>query len=139
MYQLHRFALAIAMLLALAGCETTPAGPPDEELAMRAVDRFTAGLDSGRPASVGSVLSENFQHPEYGGKDDFIRTLEQFNDIGYFEDLMVSNTAIVRLEGETATVAPVGLEGTFGAVTIRFDLAKEAAGWRIVGLEMSGL
>jgi len=46
---------------------------------------------------------------------------------------------VTRVDGDTAVVAPVGLEGTFGALTVRFDLAKESEGWRIVGLEMSGI
>ncbi len=131
--------LAVCALTILGGC-ATGGGMSPEEQAQQTVESFKAALLAQDMDALMAAFSEEFEHYEWGDKEGAADFLGQANDMGYLEDLeVVLDEAETEIEGDTATVYPIDLEGAFGAVTIELVLTKEADGWLITGLDASGV
>jgi ketosteroid isomerase-like protein len=111
-------------------------GPSDEELVANTLAEWKAGLVEENLDRFLATFSDDFSSSQGGGKaevGDFIGgAMEQ----GYLEDVEVNvEDAEVTIEGDSATVSPVELDGVFGVMSFGITLKKENGTWRIIGME----
>ncbi len=131
--------LTMCAALALAGCATGGGSNPADDVAKQA-DAFVKGLQAQKIDDVMGLFSENFKNYEWQDKAGAKEFLSQAADQGYLEDIKPDMTSMkISVEGDKATAYPIELNGSFGTVTVELTLAKEAAGWLIVGLDASGI
>ena len=124
-------ALAVA---AFAGCATTgSSGPSDQELVSNVIDQTLDALQAQNIDAMMTNYSEDFTSDQGGGKAEMRGFLEQAKEGGFLTDMTIStaNTTIL-VEGDTARVEPIELEGQFGVLTLGYDLQKRDGQWWIV-------
>ncbi len=89
---------------------------------------------------AGNALADDFDHHEYGGKEDIAFFLEQALFMGYLDDLrVVTDDTEIKFEGDKAKVYPIDLQGTFGSVTLELILENRDGKWQITGMDAVGL
>lgn len=95
--------------------------------------------------SLMSIISEDFEHYEVGGKEELRDFLQSAIDMGYVSmyaddtEILTDDTEI-EMDGEdTAIFYPIDVEGPFGAATLEFEAKLEDGTWRIVTLDISGV
>ncbi len=135
--------LCVACIAAflMGGCATGPKGPSDEELISAALQNWKVGMETKDIDRIGMALSDEFNHYEYGNKEQMLSFLSgAFND-GTLDSAKVSlDAAEIKIDGKTATVYPVELMAAFGSATLGFTLTKEADGqWRVTSLTVEGV
>jgi hypothetical protein len=134
--------VGILAVVLVAGCATTPKGPTDEELIMGQVAKFKEAMLAKNLDNLLAVVSENFNHPEVGGKAEAREILQQGIDSGYTEGGQVDiSKAVIKLDDkkETATVYPIQASSNAGSVTVGLTLKKEKVGWMITMLDVEGI
>lgn len=125
--------------LILAGCATSGGGKPEDAVGKQA-NAFAAGIKAEDIDGVTKLFSENFKHYEWNNKAGAKEFLANAKDMGYLKNLESDLSKMkITVEGQTAKAYPIVLSGSFGQVTIELDMAKESAGWMIVGLDASGI
>ena len=68
-----------------------------------------------------------------GDKAATVAFLSGAKDQGFLDGIVVKTDAMtIAVEGETAKVGPVNLEGAFGALALNFGLAKRDGKWLVV-------
>ena len=73
---------------------------------------------------------ENDQGLDKSGQTEF---LQGAADQGVLEDMEIDNTSRqITISGDTATVGPTVVEGSFGTITFEFKLEKRDGRWLIV-------
>jgi len=125
----------------VTGCATGPKGPTDAELIAATLNNWKAGMEMKDIETLKLAISDEFNHYEYGTKDQMISFLSgAFND-GTLDSAKVSlETAETKIDGNKANVYPVELVAAFGSATIGFDLTKEADGqWRATSMTVEGV
>lgn len=135
MYLLQMVAVLGALML-FAGCQTVK---PEEQVAKQ-VDAFKAFLLKQDVDGVMTLFSDAFEHYEWNNKAGAKDFLKQAKDMGYLENLTIDTSkATKKIEVNKASVYPIEVSGSFGSTTIELVFAKEKEGWKIVGMEASGL
>ncbi len=87
-----------------------------------------------------NALADDFDHHEYGGKEDIAFFLEQALFMGYLDDLrIVTDDTEITIEGDKAKVYPIDLQGMFGSVTLELILENRDGKWQITGMDAVGL
>jgi len=133
---------ACCVLMLVGGCASSPDATPApvaQEDAASAAQRYVDALRTSNADQLAATLSSSFSHPEYGDKAAFTAMMRQFTGIRYFEGMTADTANLhVQTEGATATAGPVALNGSFGAMTLSFTLAKEEQAWRITGVDFAG-
>lgn len=115
-----------------------PAGDEAEIAAL--VQELKMALEALDIDAVMKVFSEQFAHPEVGGKEEARYLLEMGMDMGYADDGEVYTDYMkIQLDGDTATVYPIELSAPAGAVTLELVLGKDNGKWLIRGLNVDGL
>lgn len=139
MREFSRSAGLIVLLITVlaSGCAGFGKGPTDQELIAGVLKEWTAALVANDLDKLMATFSENFSGDRGAGKDELREFLKGAIDQGYLEGAEVSMTdAVTTIDGQTATVSPVGLSGSYGALELELKLAKEADGvWRIVAAD----
>jgi len=132
-----RGALLGVVIVALAlGCQSAPKGPTDEELVAGAVTAWQEALTAKDMDALMALYSENYVGQQGEGKAGVRTFLEQAAAMGYLDGLQIDTTgAETSIEEGTASVGPVVISGAMGAMNFTMKLAKEEAGWLIVGGE----
>lgn len=138
---------AIVLAFAVAGCTTTGGGggaakgPSDEQAILQTLETWKAGMEGKDAAKLGSVLSEKFNHYEWGNKTQMLDFLKSQFEQGTLDGAKINGAnAKINVQGNTATVYPVELQASFGTATIEFKLEKEADGvWRATGINVEGV
>ncbi|MGI6138716.1 MAG: hypothetical protein ACOYI9_06735 [Candidatus Hydrogenedentales bacterium] len=125
----------------VTGCVTAGNAPSDAEMIQSTLDNMKVALESKNIDLLMSTFSEDFYHPEVGGKAEGRELLQAAIDAGYLDDGVVTfeDMEIEMNEDGTATVYPVDLAGPPGAVSIELKLKKEEGGWLILELAPDGI
>ena len=102
--------------------------------------------DFAKAASAGDVdammanISEKFEHYQFGDKEGLHDFLQNAADMGYLDDLKIKlDEAELEMDGDTAIIYPVEVEGSFGTGVFEFQAKEEDGKWMIVGLDVSGI
>jgi len=111
-----------------------------EEALLDGLMSFSEKLEEGDLKGAMDAVSDDFSHYEYGDKQGLMDFLQVAADMGYLEELEISlDDAKVALDGDTATVEEVAVEGLFGNATIELQGAKEDGVWKLVSIEIYGI
>jgi hypothetical protein len=79
-----------------------------------------------------SFYADDFSS-DNGDKAATVAFLQGAKDQGFLDGIVVKTDAMqIAIEGETANVGPVNLEGAFGALALNFGLAKRDGKWWVV-------
>lgn len=141
-------AALLLLLSQLGSAEAAPSGdaaaaatPADPKEAVKAViKKFADSAAKGDLEGMLSVFSENFEHYQYGDKKGVGEFLQQSADMGYLEGIEFNmDDAEFEEDGDTISVYPVDVEGSFGSVTFEYILKNEGGEWKIVEFDASGL
>lgn len=134
-------AISIAALVAaalLGGCATGGKGMTDAEVLAKLTEESIAAVVAQDIDKLLTYYSDDFSHYEFGDKAGLKDFLEGAKDMGYLDDLEVSTEqAETKIEGDTATIYPVIIQGPFGATEIEFTSKKEGDTWKIIGMDIA--
>lgn len=140
----HTLKMAAVCLLAgllLAGCATTGARMSDEDMITDTVLRMKTALEELDIDLLLGTFSDDFYHPEVGGKEEGRELLQMAIDAGYADDgeVYMEDMEIVIKEDGTATVYPIDLAGPPGSISVELVMQKEADGWFITTIHPDGI
>lgn len=122
------------------GCATVGGGASDTEQIERVVQAWAAGLEAESIDDIVATWSEDYSDEEGANRDESRSSLEGFIDRGYLGYAEVSmEDAGIEIDGDTAVVYPIYLSCEMGKGTMEVTLAKEAKGWLITYLSVSGM
>ena len=134
-------AISIAALVAaavLGGCATSGKGMTDEELVAKLTEESIAAILAQDLDKLLTYYSDDFSHYEFGDKAGLKEFLEGAKDMGYLDDIEVSmEQATTTIEGDTATIYPVIIDGPFGSTEIEFTSKKEGDTWKVIGMDIA--
>ncbi len=127
--------LSVSVVLLLGfGCATGQKGPSDRELIMNTMNEWKAGLIAKNADQAGMAYSEDFTDGEGRGKAQMLDFLKEAISMGYLDSLTVDlDSAQITINDGNATVSPVTLSSSAGAMNLNIALKKEGDVWRIVG------
>lgn len=127
--------LSVSVVLLLGfGCAMGQKGPSDRELIMNTMNEWKAGLIAKNVDEASKAYSEDFSDGEGRGKEQMVDFLKEAISMGYLDSLTVDlDSAQVTINDESATVGPVALASSAGAMSLNITLKKEGDAWRIVG------
>ncbi len=134
--------LVAALIVAMVGCasstgggggaEKAPKGPTDEEMIQQMMIDVMAALTAKDVDKMVSYYADDFTS-DNGDKAATVAFLNGAKEQGFLDGIVVKTDAMtIAVEGETAKVGPVNLEGAFGALGLNFGLAKRAGKWLVV-------
>jgi len=128
--------LVAVMMSLFCGCETLGKGATDEERIAETLCQWKATTEAQDIEGMMATYSEDFSAENIAGKAVLREAMAQALEEGHFEDAAVDlEDAETVVEGQNATVAPIGMTGVFGAAEIGLDMKQDADGvWRIVGI-----
>jgi len=135
----HRPLLLIAALLVvslLGACASTgskaPAGPPPEEVIGAQVASMLDLLKQGDIEGMFANYADDFTSDQ--GDKAAVQGFLQGAAEGGFLDGMTSNTEemMITVDGDTAKVEGVSIEGAFGLLDLTFDLVKREGKWLVI-------
>ncbi|MBP8131152.1 MAG: hypothetical protein KA184_16360 [Candidatus Hydrogenedentes bacterium] len=114
------------------------ASPEDQVKAtVAAMKKALEGLDLD---ALMETFSEDFHHPEVGGKEEAKYMLQMGIDMGYADDGEVyTDDMEIEVDGNEATVYPVELSSPAGSVSVELVLAQEGGKWLITTVNPDGL
>lgn len=117
------------------GCASLGKGPSDEDLIAGILADWKAAVEAQDIDKMMAVYSEDFEGEGGAGKPEAREFLESAKEQGYLDDaevILEDAETVIEADTDTATVAPIGLEGAFGSVDLELYLTKEADGvWRV--------
>jgi hypothetical protein len=129
-----------ALIVAMVGCASTtgggkakaPKGPTDQEMIQQMMIDVMAALTAKDVDKMVSYYADDFTS-DNGDKAATLAFLNGAKDQGFLDGIVVKTDAmVITVEGETAKVGPVNLEGAFGALGLNFGLAKRDGKWLVV-------
>lgn len=141
--RVSRCLVAAALIAAMVGCASTggggggaaakaPKGPTDQEMIQQMMIDVMAALTAKDVEKMVSYYADDFTS-DNGDKAATLAFLNGAKDQGFLDGIVVKTDAMqIAVEGETAKVGPVNLEGAFGALALNFNLAKRAGKWLVV-------
>jgi hypothetical protein len=132
--------LLIAVLV--AGCASTAKGPSDQEVIQGTLAKMKSALETKNVDMLMECLSENFEHPEVGGKAEAKEMAQMGVDAGYADDGECSLDDVqitINPDGATATAYPVDLSGAPGSIAVEVVLAKENGQWLVTTVNPDGV
>ena len=140
---------ALVMAMALAGCSTGggSAGPAakkgmsDAEGVTQALENWKTGMETKSIEKLGAGISDNFNHAEWGNKQQMLDFLKSQFEQGTLDGAKIdAANATTKIENGIATVYPVQLVTSNLAATIEFKLQKDADGvWRATTISVEGV
>jgi hypothetical protein len=135
-----KIGICAMVAFAVIGC-ATGGGMSDEEMIRVTAGKVKTALEGRDLDLLMATFSEDFYHPEVGGKEEGRMMLEMAIDAGYADDGEVSleDMQITINDDGTASVYPVDLSGPPGAISVELIMTKEGAGWLITALNADGV
>jgi ketosteroid isomerase-like protein len=127
--------LLTAMLSGCAGL----GGPSPEEEVQAVLETFHASQIAGDIDAMMAVISDDYSNSQGATKTVLQGFLSAAASQGFFKDMTVdmANSEMV-IDGDSASVAPVIYNTPLGALTLSYELRKEADGsWRFTSTEQS--
>lgn len=118
--------VAVTAVIALAGCAGLE-GKSDEERIVERLETFRAAALEQDIDGVLSVVSDDFYHPEIGGKEQMRLLLDMAIAQGYLDDGDISWADMevqVSEDGRTATAGPIDASGPPGEIAIIIEGVK---------------
>lgn len=131
-----------SLALVLAGCATCGKKAPDpKELAAAALESFKAGMETKNVEKILAYISNDFDHYEYGDKEQLATFLQDTMANGDLDDAEVTfDDAEYTFEEDAIKVYPVEMVAVFGSATIEFTFKKDADGvYRVSSMEVEGV
>lgn len=123
-----------------AEAAAAPAADDPQEACKAVINTFATSAAKEDLDGMLSVFSDSFEHYQYGDKAGIKEFLQQSADMGYLEGIEFSmEDAEFEMDGDTMSVYPVDVEGSFGSITFEYILKKEGDAWKIVEFDASGL
>ena len=123
-----------------AEAAAAPATDDPQEACKAVINTFASSAAKEDLDGMLSVFSDSFEHYQYGDKAGIKEFLQQSADMGYLEGIEFSmEDAEFEMDGDTMSVYPVDVEGSFGSITFEYILKKEGDAWKIVEFDASGL
>jgi len=128
--------VAIVAVALLAGCQSAPKGPSDEELIANVITSWQEALAAKDFDALLALYSDSYKGQRGEDKAGLRSFLEQAGAMGYLDGMEIdASGAETVIEEGSATVGPVVLSGAMGAMNMKLKFAKEEDGWLIVGGE----
>ena len=131
--RLPSIALIVLALLAV-GCASggaAPQGPPPEEVIGQMVTKAMELLAAGDIENLMMLYADDFASDQ-GDKTAMTQFLQGAADQGFLEGFTADTEAMaVTVDGDTATVSGVTVEGAFGILNLGFGLAQRDGAWVI--------
>lgn len=140
-HMLNLVAVCLVCAIMCFGCATTGVRMSDEDMIVDTVTRMKAALEELDIDLLMATFSDDFYHPEVGGKEEGRDLLQMAIDAGYADDgeVYLDDMEIVIRDDGTATVYPIDLAGPPGSVSVELVLQKEADGWYITTIHPDGM
>lgn len=125
----------------MTGCANTAPKVSDQDLITDLVNQLKVALESKDLDGIMNTFSEEFYHPEVGGKEEGREMLQMALEAGYADngEVFLDDMEIHMDEGGTASVYPIDLAADPGSISIELVVKKEDAGWLIVEVLPDGL
>ncbi len=116
-------------------------GPSAEEMIQSTVAKLKAALEEQDIDMLMATFSEDFEHPEVGGKEDARYMLEMGLESGYAEggEVSTEDMEIEFLDDGGASVYPIDLSSYAGSVAVELIMQKDEDAWLIRTIEVDGL
>ncbi len=113
----------------------------DEELIGETMAQFKAALEAKNIDQIMTCVSEKFDHPEVGGKEEAKEMLQMGLDSGYADEGEVSleNMQITKNDDGTASVYPVEASSVQGSISVEVVLVKEGDKWLVSTINPDGM
>lgn len=123
-----------------AAAEASAAAKSDEDLIKETLSNLKAAMEALDVDKVMATFSENFNHPEVGGKEEAKYMIEMGVDMGYADDGEVNMDDMeIEIKGDEATVYPIEASSPAGSVSVEVVLVKEDGKWLISTINPDGL
>ena len=121
----------------VSGCATFRNTLSDKRAIYNLSNDLSSLIIAGEVDRVMEFVSDNFTHEEWENKEGLRRFLTQTEQLNLMKGakLNTSKTKIF-INGNVATVYPIGLSAALGEATIRLVYARESATWRVIGFDL---
>ncbi len=124
--------MCMVVFAVLAGCATNGGGMSDEEAIQGIIADIGTALAAGDIDAMLANYAEDYQSDQ-GGLEDQRAFLEGAKEQGFLEDVNTSmENAQIAIDGTSATMGPVDIEGVFGALAVTYELEKRDGKWLVV-------
>ena len=135
--------LMVALVLtALAlGCASLGKGHDEDQIHV-AVARVKEALEKKDIDALMATFSDNYKDPRVGGKAEARLLLQQGLASGYADNGKVNMDGIKVTFSEDkkkATVYPLDLSSSMGAISVEIIFAREKSGWLVTGVNANGV
>lgn len=139
-----RMMLSMPCGMASSVCGAAPVAAAAEEdpkaLVMAGIQQWMDSLKKQDIDGMMKMVSDKFEHYEFGDKDGLRDFLQQAMDMGYLDGVDVDASDVeVEIEGNEATVYPIEVIGAFGSITLEFIATKEGSEWKVTGMDAAGI
>lgn len=114
----------------------------DPEAAVRGVvEKMKAALEEQSIDQLAELFSDEFYHPQVGGKEEAKTMLEMGLDSGYAEggEVSLESMEITKEDDGSYSVYPIDLSSDMGSVAVEIVVKKEDGGWKITTLDVEGI
>jgi ketosteroid isomerase-like protein len=124
----------LVALALVAGCQSAPKGPTDEELIATVISGWQEALTAKDFDALSALYSESYVGERGEDKAGMRQFLEQAAGMGYLDGMTIDiSGAETTIEEGKASVGPVVISGAMGEMKMQMNLAKEEDGWLLVG------
>jgi len=124
--------------LLLGGCATYGKGLSDEEQIDALVKECVAEAQAQDLDAMFEFYSEDFDHYEFGDKAGMRDYIENIKAMGYLDDVeIVCEEAAIEIDGDTAVIYPIDMEGSFGSAVIEITATKEDGTWKVTSMDIA--
>ena len=128
-----------ATLILSAGCAGLGAASDEDQIA-DLIESWKLAFQGGDLEVAAEIYSEDFSSDLISDKEAVLRSLASPEFLGFVAEAdSDSSEAVITIEGDTATVKPIYMEGDQGGFELVHTLAKESDAWKIVGTDGSQL
>lgn len=134
-----------ALLTLLSGGGAAPEAAATEDASPEAAIRtqleaIAKAMKDGDAEALIAAHSDDFDHPQVGGKEELAGYINQGVDMGYLEDVEMDLSEVeFEKDGEEIVAYPIDLSSSMGSVTIEWVFRNEGGVWRIIGGDASGI
>ena len=135
--------VALALAVLLGGCASSGAGggargPSDEELIQQLVDTTLEALKAQDIDTMVAAYADDFDSNQGMDKAGMVEFLNGAKEQGFLEGVTVDTSGMTStIEGTSANVGGISLEGAFGVLDLAFKLEKRDGSWVITYQEQN--
>ncbi len=133
--KLARILLAVSVMGGgLAGCATTGGGMSPVEEVLATMKAYAVAMKANDVDAVVAFFSEDWESDDGATKEVLQDWFQGQADDGIYDDIEIILTDTeVSVDGDTATMGPVGYETPGGTTEYEYEMKKESDGvWRCV-------